>query len=410
MILKKIISTKALPSFCTSNIFVLKSLLNFCKKKNLPVLVETTSNQVNQYGGYSGSKPKDFISKMNNLVNEVKFSKENIFYGGDHLGPLPWKASNSSIALKKSVELIDLYLKAKYQKIHRDTSVECNDDKVLTNQEVFLRTQYILKKLINKKSLKKTFLVFGTEVPPAGGNNNKKNNSTIFKKIIEEYQNFSNLLKLEKLSIKNFGLVIDPGMRFMHKNVIKPDLKNFKIKKIFSKNNHFFFEAHSTDYQNYTTLKNLVKNNFKILKVGPELTFNLLKSFLFMEKVERNNYNERSNLEKTILDEMLTRDKYWRDYFKNIPKNKLQKNIINSYFDRTRYYLDDENVLNSIKILEHNINKICQKKIIKLLIKETKNKYLYKIKFYNYKNFDLIISNFLNKIFIKYYKACGFKF
>jgi D-tagatose-1,6-bisphosphate aldolase subunit GatZ/KbaZ len=104
MNLKKIISSKAIPSLCTCNIFVLKSLLNFCKKKKLPILIETTSNQVNQDGGYSGKKPKDFIRKMNNLANKVQFNKKNIFYGGDHLGPLPWKKSTSSVALKKSIE------------------------------------------------------------------------------------------------------------------------------------------------------------------------------------------------------------------------------------------------------------------------------------------------------------------
>jgi|694.fasta_scaffold87518_3 D-tagatose-1,6-bisphosphate aldolase subunit GatZ/KbaZ len=407
MNLKKIIRTKAMPSFCTCNIFVLKSLLNFCKKKKLPVLIETTSNQVNQYGGYSEKKPKEFIRGMNNLANKVKFNKKKIFYGGDHLGPLPWKTSASSVALKKSIELVNTYIAAKYQKIHIDTSIECNGDKILTNKEVFLRTKHILEKLRNKKVLKKTFLVFGTEVPLAGGNNNKKIKSTIFKKIIDEYNNFSKLLKFENLPIKNFGLVIEPGMKFMHKNVTKPDLKNFKLKKLFSEKNNFFYEAHSTDYQNFITLRNLVKNNFKILKVGPELTFNLLKSFLFMEKVEKNISSEKSNFEKTILDQMFTSDQYWKNYFNNTSKKDIKKKIINSYYDRTRYYLNNKKVLDSIKVLESNINKIDNKQIIKLL---TKKKKLYAIKYYNYKNFDLIISNYLNKIFIKYYKACGFNF
>ena len=107
---------------------------------------------------------------------------------------------------------------------------------------------------------------------------------------------------------------------------------------------------------------------------------------------------------------MFTNDQYWRDYFKNISKKELKKNIVNSYYDRTRYYLDGIKVLNSIKVLENNINKIDQKQIIKLLRKEKKNRNLYRIKHYKYKNFDLIVSNYLNEIFTKYYKACGFNF
>jgi tagatose-1,6-bisphosphate aldolase non-catalytic subunit AgaZ/GatZ len=129
-----------------------------------------------------------------------------------------------------------------------------------------------------------------------------------------------------------------------------------------------------------------------------------------MEKVEKKKYSKRSNFKKTILDEMFTSDQYWRDYFKNISKKELKKNIVNSYYDRTRYYLDGIKVLNSIKVLENNINKIDQKQIIKLLRKEKKNRNLYRIKHYKYKNFDLIVSNYLNEIFTKYYKACGFNF
>ena len=126
-----------------------------------------------------------------------------------------------------------------------------------------------------------------------------------------------------------------------------------------------------------------------------------------MEKVEKNISSKKSNFEKTILDQMFTSDQYWKNYFNNTSKKDIKKKIINSYYDRTRYYLNNKKVLNSIKVLESNINKIDHKQIIKLL---TKKKKLYLIKYYNYKNFDLIISNYLNKIFIKYYKACGFNF
>ncbi len=410
MDLKKLITAKALPSFCTSNIFVLKSLLHFCKYKNLPALIETTSNQVNQYGGYSGNKPKDFIKKINNLIKKIKFNKKNIFYGGDHLGPLPWMKSKSVTALAKSIKLIDLYLKNNYIKIHIDTSIKCNDDKFLTTKEVFLRTKYILRKLKKKNNLKKIFLVFGTEVPLSGGNDSKKIIPTALKQIKEEYLNFSALLKSENLPTDNFGLVIEPGMKFMDRSITKPYLNNFKQKKSFSKKNKFIFEAHSSDYQNFSTLKKLVKNNFKILKVGPELTFNLFKSFLFMEQIEKKNCHSKSNFKKIILDTMFKNKDHWKNYFNHLSKKKLSNNITNSFFDRTRYYLDEKKVSNCITNLQLNINKINQEKIIKLL---EKKKIIYnfkKIENYRYTNFDLIVFYFLNKIFVKYYKACGFNF
>ena len=37
-------------SVCSANGFVLESLLEFCRKHDQAVLIEATSNQVNQYG------------------------------------------------------------------------------------------------------------------------------------------------------------------------------------------------------------------------------------------------------------------------------------------------------------------------------------------------------------------------
>lgn len=114
----------------------------------------------------------------------------------------------------------------------------------------------------------------------------------------------------------------------MHRNVTKPDFRNFKLKKLFSKKNKFYFEAHSTDYQKLSTLKKLVKNNFKILKVGPELTYNLFKSFLFMEQVEKKNCIKISNFKKIILDKMYIKKDYWKDYFKYIKKKIWKEKLL----------------------------------------------------------------------------------
>ena len=43
MKIQKIIKSKSLPSFCTGNFDVLKSILIFCKYYNLPVLIDPIS-------------------------------------------------------------------------------------------------------------------------------------------------------------------------------------------------------------------------------------------------------------------------------------------------------------------------------------------------------------------------------
>ena len=408
MNLKKILENKALPSFCTANFLVLNTLLIFCKKKKLPALIESTSNQVNQFGGYSKNHPKDFIKKINGFIKSLKINKKSVYFGGDHLGPLPWKNNKSSVALKNSIKLIDLYLKANYQKIHIDTSIQCKDDKLIADKIIFARTEYILKNLTNKKKLNKIFFVFGTEVPFAGGNDKKKFKITQNNKIITDYQNFSKLLNSEKLSLKDFALVIEPGMKFKNNSITKPNFKSFEINRKFSKKNKFYFEAHSTDYQDLETLKKLVKNNFKILKVGPELTYNLIKSLLFMQEIEKIFFKKNSDFKKIIIKNMLFNNFYWKDFFNMGRKKKLEKDLLNSFYDRARYYLSIDDVMNSIKILEININKIEREEIIRLLKKKIKKKNIMNLKNFKNNNFQYIISTFLDRIFLKYYKACGF--
>ena len=69
------IQNKSLPSFCTSNFNVIKMLIIFAKHNNLPILIETTSNQINQYGGYTYLRPKQFLKKINIIAKSLKYKE-----------------------------------------------------------------------------------------------------------------------------------------------------------------------------------------------------------------------------------------------------------------------------------------------------------------------------------------------
>ena len=98
------------------------------KKDKSIILIESTSNQVDQFGGYTGMTPSDFVNFVYNLADEVDFSKDDILLGGDHLGPNTWQSEDASSAMKKALVLIEEYVKAGYQKIHLDASMFCADD------------------------------------------------------------------------------------------------------------------------------------------------------------------------------------------------------------------------------------------------------------------------------------------
>ena len=230
-----------LPSFCTSNSDVLRAIMIFCKCHDLPVLIESTSNQVNQHGGYSGLKPHQFAKKIRTIAKQLKYNKKSIIIGGDHLGPLPWKKLNAKTALKNSKILIRDCLKANYNKIHIDTAVICRDEKKIDRLTIIKRCDEILN-FFSKKDFKDIFLVIGTEVPTAGGGHHLKPTPTSFKSIKKEINLYNAIFKRNKKSLdkKKFALVIEPGIGFDHFRVIQAKLKNFKKRLDFSKKTTLF--------------------------------------------------------------------------------------------------------------------------------------------------------------------------
>ncbi|MGC2450455.1 MAG: class II D-tagatose-bisphosphate aldolase, non-catalytic subunit, partial [Candidatus Sulfotelmatobacter sp.] len=53
--------------------------------------VESTSSQVNQFGGYTGSTPGQFAQWIYSAAKNAGLSAEQVLLGGDHLGPFPWR-------------------------------------------------------------------------------------------------------------------------------------------------------------------------------------------------------------------------------------------------------------------------------------------------------------------------------
>ena len=204
MKINDLIKDKSLPSFCTANFDVIESIFYYCLINKFPCLIECTSNQVNQDGGYTSTTPKLFVKKINKLRKKIKLNQSQLFLGGDHLGPLPWKNNTNKTALKKSIKLINKFLNEKFDKIHIDTSIKCKNDELINNEIIFDRTCKILNSPIIKKKIDNKFLVIGTEVPLSGSDDDKKVIITSIKKIKIEALKFQNLLANLKLKKKNF--------------------------------------------------------------------------------------------------------------------------------------------------------------------------------------------------------------
>ncbi len=78
-------------SVCSAHPLVIEAALAFDRNSTRKVLIEATSNQVNQFGGYTGMTPADFREFVFTIADKVGFARERIILGGDHLGPNCWQ-------------------------------------------------------------------------------------------------------------------------------------------------------------------------------------------------------------------------------------------------------------------------------------------------------------------------------
>lgn len=65
-------------SVCSAHPLVIEAALRFDLNTNNKVLIEATSNQVNQFGGYTGMTPAHFRDFVLNIAKHVGFPRERL--------------------------------------------------------------------------------------------------------------------------------------------------------------------------------------------------------------------------------------------------------------------------------------------------------------------------------------------
>ncbi len=348
---------KGIYSVCSAHPDVLEVCFKQAKRDESVLLIESTSNQVNQYGGYTGMKPPDFVRYINRIAEETGFPKEKILLGGDHLGPNPWKKLNSEQAMEEAKMLVAEYVKAGYRKIHLDASMLCADDtgerKNHLPDEIVAQRASILCH-VAEETWKRychdsppPVYVIGTEVPVPGGAQEEEDE--VIPTTPEDAEKSITVTRKQFAKVglagtweRVTGVVVQPGVEFgddrvSHYQPEKAEALSEKIMEL----DHLVFEAHSTDYQTKKHLKALVKGHFCILKVGPWLTFAYREALFALEAMEvellGKNNKDLSKLGETLERAMLKVPKYWNPYYKGKEQEQAFKRKY-SFSDRVRYY------------------------------------------------------------------------
>lgn len=355
---KDYLRRKGVYSICSSNIYVIEAALEVAKEKDDYILIEVTPHQVNQYGGYSGMTPEDFKNLVRRLVKEKDIGEERVILGGDHIGPLPWQKESSSMAMKKAKELVKAFIESGYQKIHIDCSMPLGDDPYVLGHEVIAKRSRELIEVAEETAknfnLKPVYII-GTDVPKAGGGE-EEGITTVeeFKKSITAFKRF--FKDMPWIWDRIVGFVIMLGIGFNYDSVFPYERERTReiIKEVLREG--LFVEAHSTDYQTKESLKNMVEDGIRILKVGPALTSAFRRAVFLLSVIEDEfiEKNKRSDIKNVLLDLMLKDDKHWKNYYKE--SDNIKFDIWYNLLDRVRYYWEYKPVKEALDILIKNFS------------------------------------------------------
>lgn len=364
-------------SCCSANYYVIQAVIEKAKKDHSIVLIESTANQVDQFGGYTGMKPVDFVRFVKEICSECEYDFSRVFLGGDHLGPLTWTHLPEKEAMENAKELIRSYVLAGFTKIHIDTSMKVKDDGTqrLSN-EIIAKRGAILAKAANdacEELLKenpnaiKPVYVVGSEVPIPGGAIEQSDEIQVTK--VEDFKSTVNAFKdafykagLEQIWNDVIAVVVQPGVEEKDTGCTDYDRNKAKdLMQAIKEYPNLVYEGHSTDYQTKKKLRELVEDGVAILKVGPGLTFAMREGLFALANIEEEAYQGRnvktSQLVKVLDEVMLEKPDKWLKYYTG-DENEIRIKRKYSFSDRCRYYMPDERIQNSIHILMHNLKEL----------------------------------------------------
>ncbi len=354
-------------SVCCAHPLIIEAALRFAKAQGSPALIEATSNQVNQDGGYTGMRPADFARLVQQIAVKVGLPLEQLMLGGDHLGPNCWQQLPAETAMRHAERLIADYVAAGFRKIHLDCSMSCAGDTVpLSDSTVAARAARlcaIAEQAWRKAGGEAPVYIVGTEVPVPGGAHETLHELTptapaAAAATIAAHRRAFDEAGLHDTWSRVMGLVVQPGVEFDHYQVVdfRPERVG-PLSAVIETQAQMLYEAHSTDYQTASHLRALVQSHFAILKVGPALSFALREALFALDQIETEllGSERASGLRRTILKAMEADPRHWQRYYSSSGA-QLRLDCQYSLSDRIRYYWPHPAVVAALEKLVANLD------------------------------------------------------
>ncbi len=334
-------------SVCSAHPLVLEAALRLARRSGSFALIEATSNQVNQEGGYTCMRPAGFRDRVLALASDVGLPHDRVVLGGDHLGPNCWQRLPSSTALQNAGVMVGEYVAAGFRKIHLDCSMSCADDPHSLGDELIADRTAALCEITeaawHSAGGEPPVYIIGSEVPVPGGAHETLQELAVTTPeaahaTIEAHRRAFARHGVEAAWSRVVGLVVQPGVEFDHHQVIDyVRSEAVELSRSIEPVRGMVFEAHSTDYQTAANLEALVQDHFAILKVGPGVTFALREAIWALSDIALElNLMPEASVKDTVLREMKRDPRHWSAYY--IEPERQDFDLQFSLSDRIRYY------------------------------------------------------------------------
>lgn len=329
----------AIPSVCSAHPEVLAASLRLAEALDRPVVIEATSNQVNQDGGYTGMTPAGFIAFVHGLARDTGTDPARITFGGDHLGPQAWRKLPAEQAMAKAHVMVADYVRAGFGKIHLDCSEGCAGEPAQLGDAVTVaRSAELARTCAGAGDAGRLLYVVGTEVPPPGGaRTDEEGDIPATSPGSARATLDAHLAAFEGLG-EIGGLVVQPGVEFtpMHVHHLPMD-RDPGLKEAIAHAPGVCLEAHSTDYQHDAAYPRLARLGFAFQKVGPALTFAWRQALYALDSLRPIAGWGEPVVFPAMEALMLAEPGYWQGHYHGSAEDqRLARHV--GLADRIRYY------------------------------------------------------------------------
>jgi D-tagatose-1,6-bisphosphate aldolase subunit GatZ/KbaZ len=330
----------AIPSVCSAHPEVLRASLALAQRLDRPLVIEATSNQVNQDGGYTGQTPDQFIAFVRGLMAETGTDPDRVIFGGDHLGPQAWRALPADQAMAKARVMVAAYVRAGFTKIHLDCSEGCAGEPAQLTDAVTVPRAADLARVAREAApdAGRLLYVVGTEVPPPGGARTDEHGAIPATTPQAARATLDAHLDAFRDLGRIGGLVVQPGVEFSPMQVHHlPMDRDPGLLAAIAHAPGVCLEAHSTDYQHPAAYPRLAELGFAFQKVGPALTFAWRQAIYALDQMRAAAGWGEPLVQPEMEAVMLADPRHWRGHYRGTAaEERLMRHF--GLADRIRYY------------------------------------------------------------------------